>query len=73
MNLLINGHLIGEERERVVTKNFSTVKDVNVISEIRPSIPLWPRREEREKGDLQLQPERRTLPYMTLTQYKIDS
>ena len=37
VNLVINGHLIGEEREGEcqVTKNFSSVKDVSVISEIR--------------------------------------
>ena len=41
MNLVINGHLIGEEGEGPregecqVTKNFSSVKDVSVISEIR--------------------------------------
>ena len=50
---------MGQERERDkerkresgVMKNFSTVKDVNVISEIRASIPLWAgKRELRGQG-----------------------
>ena len=52
MNLLINGHLIGEERESVVTKNFSTVKDVNVISEIRALHSIMAKEGKEREGDL---------------------